>query len=94
MAPSPCPECGAALVRARRRWHERWRVRVVKRCTRCGVRLVYPHVHGSRPNAARLGRIALLGLVFLLVAVAGPALVIYVLPAPDTAMGGGAVIDE
>ena len=82
------------LVRARRGWHERWHVRVVKRCTGCGMRLIYPHVRGSRPNTARLARIALLGLIFLLVAVAGPALVIYVLPTPDTAMGGGTVIEN
>ena len=38
--------------------------------------------------------VTLVILIFLLVAVAGPALVIYVLPTPDTAMGGGTVIEN
>ncbi len=90
MAPSPCPECGAALVRAHRRWHERWRARAVKRCTACDLRLVYPHVHGSRPGDPRLGRAVLLGFLFLVLAVFGPVLVISMLPAPE----GGVVIEQ
>ena len=87
MAPSPCPECGAVLVRARRKWHERWRVRVVKRCTGCAVRFEYPHVPGSRPTDPRVGRLVLIGLVFLVLVVIGPALVISMLPAPEGAIG-------
>ena len=87
MAPSPCPECGAALVRARRKWHERWRVRVVKRCTGCGVRFEYPHVPGSRPTNPRLGRQMLIGVVILVLVVLGPVLVISMLPTPEGAMG-------
>ena len=90
MAPSPCPKCGAVLVRAHRRWHERWHVRVVKRCTSCGERFVYPHVPGSRQTPPRLGRMVLIGFVFLVLVVAGPALVISLLPSPE----GGSVIQE
>jgi uncharacterized paraquat-inducible protein A len=87
MPPAPCPDCGHALIRSRRRWYERAHVRIVKRCTRCGLRLTYAFGPSARSSRERLVNLLLLAVVFLVLAVVGPVVIISLLPSPDEAIG-------